>query len=91
MSTHDADAHKRILNRLRRARGQLDAVISAVEGNRPCREVITQLSAVSSALDRAGFAIIGSAMKDCVADADSPGNAQDLSIEELEKLFLMLA
>ena len=26
MSTTDADAHKRIVNRLRRARGQLDAV-----------------------------------------------------------------
>lgn len=57
MSTSDPDAQRRILNRLRRARGQLNAVIDAVEGGGSCREVVTQLAAVSSALDRAGFAI----------------------------------
>lgn len=91
MSTTDAEAHKRIVNRLRRARGQLDAVIAAVENDRPCREVVTQLSAVSSALDRAGFAIVSTAMKDCIADPDTARDEQGLTTEELEKLFLMLA
>ncbi len=91
MSTTDTDAHKRIVNRLRRARGQLDAVIAAVENERPCREVVTQLSAVSSALDRAGFAIVSTAMKDCIADPDAARDQQGLTTEELEKLFLMLA
>ncbi|CAI9392001.1 metal-sensitive transcriptional regulator [Microbacterium sp. T2.11-28] len=91
MSTIDVEAQKRILNRLRRARGQLDAVIAAVENERPCREVVTQLSAVSSALDRAGFAIVSTAMKDCIADPDGARESQGLTTEELEKLFLMLA
>ena len=91
MSTTDAEAHKRIITRLRRARGQLDAVIAAVESERPCREVVTQLSAVSSALDRAGFAIVATAMKDCIADPDAARDQQGLTTEELEKLFLMLA
>ncbi|WP_295012722.1 metal-sensitive transcriptional regulator [uncultured Microbacterium sp.] len=91
MSTTDAEAHKRIVNRLRRARGQLDAVIAAVENERSCREVVTQLSAVSSALDRAGFAIVATAMKDCIADPDAARDEQGLTTEELEKLFLMLA
>ena len=89
--TTDPEAQKRILHRLRRARGQLDAVIAAVEGDRPCRDVVTQLSAVSSALDRAGFAIISTAMKDCLAPVDAPRAESDLTAEELEKLFLMLA
>ncbi|MDO9063192.1 MAG: metal-sensitive transcriptional regulator [Microbacterium sp.] len=91
MSDSDADAHRRILNRLRRARGQLDAVISAVEDGRSCREVVTQLAAVSSALDRAGFAIIATAMKDCIADPDAINRTDDITTEELEKLFLTLA
>ncbi len=86
MTTADLDAQRRILNRLRRARGQLDAVIAAVEAGGSCRDVVTQLAAVSSALDRAGFTIISTAMKDCVADPDGP-----LTTEELEKLFLTLA
>lgn len=91
MSTSDPDAQRRILNRLRRARGQLNAVIDAVEGGGSCREVVTQLAAVSSALDRAGFAIISTAMKDCIADPDGTNRADDITTEELEKLFLALA
>lgn len=91
MSTSDLDAQRRILNRLRRARGQLNAVIDAVEGGGSCREVVTQLAAVSAALDRAGFAIIATAMKDCIADPDGTNRADDITTEELEKLFLTLA
>lgn len=91
MSTSDLDAQRRILNRLRRARGQLKAVIDAVEGGGSCREVVTQLAAVSAALDRAGFAIIATAMKDCIADPDGTNRADDITTEELEKLFLTLA
>lgn len=91
MSTSDLDAQRRILNRLRRAHGQLNAVIDAVEGGGSCREVVTQLTAVSAALDRAGFAIIATAMKDCIADPDGTNRADDITTEELEKLFLTLA
>jgi DNA-binding FrmR family transcriptional regulator len=59
---NDPDAQRRVLNRLKRARGQLDAVIASVESGGRCRDVVTQLSAVSSALDRAGLAIIATAM-----------------------------
>jgi DNA-binding FrmR family transcriptional regulator len=92
MTVSDPDIHRKIVNRLRRARGQLDGVIAAVEQGGTCRDVVTQLAAVSSALDRAGFAIIASAMKDCIADADKAAQDQPgLTAEELEKLFLMLA
>ncbi|MFX0540065.1 metal-sensitive transcriptional regulator [Ornithinimicrobium sp. Y1847] len=91
MATSDIEAQRRILNRLRRARGQLDAVIAAAETGRSCREVVTQLAAVSSALDRAGFAIISTAMKDCIADPDGSNRDENITTEELEKLFLTLA
>lgn len=79
---------KKIVNRLKRAQGQLGAVIAAVEAGGDCRDVVTQLSAVSSALDRAGFAIISTAMRDCLADPDAEGKP---TVEELEKLFLSLS
>jgi DNA-binding FrmR family transcriptional regulator len=86
-----AAARRRILNRLRRAQGQLAAVVSAVESGGTCRDVVTQLAAVTKALDRAGFAIISSAMEVCVADPHSAVEAEGLTAEELEKLFLSLA
>lgn len=81
---------KKIINRLRRAQGQLGAVITMVESGRDCRDVVTQLSAVSSALDKAGFAIIATAMRDCVADDGSQVEGKP-NVEDLEKLFLSLS
>ncbi len=86
--THDAEAKRKVVNRLRRAHGQLAAVIDAVEQDAHCRDVVQQLSAVSKALDRAGFLVISSALRDCLEDPDAPGATQP---EELEKLFLSLA
>lgn len=86
-----AAARKKILNRLRRAQGQLAGVITAVEAGGSCRDVVTQLAAVTSALDRAGFAIISSAMKDCAIDPDAAQETEGLTVDELEKLFLSLA
>lgn len=91
MPTTDPEAQRRIVNRLRRANGQLTALITAVERGESCRDVVTQLSAVSRALDRAGFAIVSTAMKDCLAEPDETRPQDGLSTEELEKLFLMLA
>jgi len=101
--TAQEEARRRIANRLKRARGQLNAVIDAVESGADCRTVVTQLAAVSSALDRAGFAVISSAMRDCATDAatsarpDGSRRAADadasepLTFDELEKLFLSLS
>lgn len=83
-----AEAQRKVLNRLKRARGQLNGVIDKVETGAPCRDVVTQLAAVSSALDKAGFQIIAQAMRECLID-DSP--EADITPAELEKLFLSLS
>lgn len=83
-----AAQQKKIVNRLRRAQGQLGAVIAAVEAGGSCKDVVTQLSAVSSALDRAGFVIVSTAMRQCI---ETPDGKDSLTVEELEKLFLTLA
>lgn len=85
------DDLRKTINRLKRAQGQLAAVISAVESGADCRAVVTQLAAVSSAIDRAGFTIISSAMKECLISPGASGEKQALSVNELEKLFLALA
>ncbi|MDT3345350.1 MULTISPECIES: metal-sensitive transcriptional regulator [Microbacterium] len=86
--THDAEAKRKVVNRLKRAQGQLAAVITAVEGDASCRDVVQQLAAVSKALDRAGFLVISTALRECLTD---PDGSADLDPDELEKLFLSLA
>jgi DNA-binding FrmR family transcriptional regulator len=75
-----------VVNRIKRARGQLDGVLRMLEDNRSTEEVVTQLAAVSKALDRAGFAVIASGLRQCVAADDS-----ELDVKRMERLFLSLA
>ena len=87
MTTEVSDETRpQVLNRLRRARGQLDAVIAAVDEGADCRTVVTQLAAVSSAVNRAGFVIVSSGIKNCLASDNV-----DANLEEMEKLFMMLS
>mgnify|MGYP001807341311 FL=1 len=88
MTTIPTDEARKITNRLRRAQGQLGAVLSMIEDGRDCRDIVTQLSAASSAIDRAGFAIIASAMKECLRE---DGSGDPVEVADLEKLFLSLA
>ena len=76
-----------ILLRLKRARGQLDGVITMIETGRSCTDVVTQLAAVSKALDRAGFKVVASGLQQCWERGDEAPMTQ----EQLEKLFLSLA
>src|SRR5699024_1463478 len=74
------------IHRLKRAQGHLAAVTRMHEQGRDCKGVGPQLSAVSRARDRAGFAIVASGMEQCMTSPD-----KDLDRKELEKLFLTRA
>ncbi|MBJ8347051.1 metal-sensitive transcriptional regulator [Antrihabitans sp. YC2-6] len=86
----DEDSIALVLNRLRRAHGQLAGVIGMIESGRDCKEVVTQLAAVSKALDRAGFKIVATGLRECMTGATAD-NKEPMTEAELEKLFLALA
>lgn len=86
----DEEAIAAVLNRLRRAQGQLAGVISMIEQGRECKDVVTQLAAVSRALDRAGFKIVATGLRECVTNQNGD-RPQPMTEAELEKLFLALA
>lgn len=77
---------KPVINRLKRAQGQLSAVVRMLEEGGECKEVVTQLSAVTKALDRAGFAIIATGLEQCLTNPE-----ESMDKKEMEKLFLSLA
>ncbi len=78
----------KVVNRLRRAQGQIGGVIRLIEEGRDCADIVTQLAAVSRALDRAGFAIIATGLKQCLVES---GGTENLDSAQMEKLFLSLA
>ncbi len=77
-----------VINRIKRAQGQLAGVLRMLEEGRDCEDVVTQLAAVSRALDRAGFAIVASGLQQCLRTDDG---VDSLDVRKMEKLFLSLA
>lgn len=83
-----ADELDPVVKRLRRAQGQIAGVLRMIEDGRDCEDIVTQVAAVSRALDRAGFAIISTGLKQCLRQ---PGGADSVDAARMEKLFLTLA
>lgn len=77
-----------VINRLRRAQGQVGGVLKMLEQGGDCVDVVTQLSAASKALDRAGFAIIALGLERCITQGE---DAAGIDRAQLQKLFLSLA
>lgn len=77
-----------VINRLRRAQGQVGGVIKMLEAGADCADVVTQLSAASKALDRAGFSIISTGLEHCLTQGEE---AAGIDRAKLQKLFLSLA
>ena len=83
----DAPTVQPVVTRLRRAHGQLAGGIRMLEEGRDCEDVVTQLAAVSKAVDRAGFALIAAGLRECLVQGDEA----DMAPAKLERLFLALA
>lgn len=65
---------KRILNRLSRATGHLEAIRRMVEEGRDCSEVLIQLAAVRSAINGVGKLILSDHMQHCIVEALEHGD-----------------
>jgi DNA-binding FrmR family transcriptional regulator len=83
-----AEEMEPIVKRLRRAQGQLGGVLRMIEEGRDCEAIVTQVAAVSKALDRAGFAIIATGLKQCLSES---GDVDSVDSQKMQKLFLSLA
>ena len=73
---HSHEQTKAVLNRLSRAQGHLDAVRKMVERGEDCSLVLVQLSAVISALNGTGRAILKDHSSHCIVDAVEAGDQE---------------
>jgi DNA-binding FrmR family transcriptional regulator len=76
-----------VVNRIKRAQGQLAGVLKMLEEGRDCTDIVTQLAAASRALDKAGFALIAAGLDQALSTGDAGG----LDKARLEKAFMSLA
>ncbi len=81
------DTHRSaVLNRLKTARGHLDAVIRMVEDDAYCPDTMKQLSAVQGSLERASRVVLRNHLETCVATAMQAGRTEEIVEELMEAL-----
>ena len=81
---------KDVTNRLRRVEGQVRALQTMVGEGRDCREVVTQLSAATKALEQAGFVMIAAGLTWCLEDPERSA-ASGYELADVQKMFTKLA
>jgi len=77
-----------ITKRLRRANGQMGAVVRMMEEGRDCEAIVHQMAAVSKAVNTAAFTLIAASLRECLEQGTE--NRADVA-SRLEKMFLSLA
>ena len=75
-----------VRKRLSRAQGQLGGIIKMLDEGRQCTDVLTQMAAAQSAINRAAFSLIASGIANCTKD-----EAGEQDRAKLEKAFLALS
>ena len=86
--SHTHTQTKAVLNRLSKAIGHLTAVRGMVEQGRDCSEVLIQLAAVRSAINKTCEVILKDHLEHCIVDAVETGDVQ--ALEELKRAVDLL-
>lgn len=79
---------KAVKNRLSRIEGQIRGVLAMMENGQDCRDVVTQLTAARTAIDRAIGVVIGANLKHCISEELEAGNSPDAVIEQAVELLV---
>lgn len=85
-----ADVVDDVRKRLRRAAGQVQAVERMLAEGQECRDVVTQLSAATRALEQAGFKLVAAGLTYCLEHPDQAA-ADGYPLETVERMFMKLA
>src|SRR5947209_5458625 len=81
-----AENKDELSKRLARAEGQVRGVARMVDEDRYCIDILTQLAAVSTALERVALEILDDHVKHCVAGALASGDEADAA-EKIDELL----
>lgn len=79
---------KRVVNRLKRIEGQIKGVLNMMEQGKDCRDIVTQLSATRSAIDRTMGVIVSSNLEQCVRENIEKGEDTEHLVKEAVELLI---
>jgi DNA-binding FrmR family transcriptional regulator len=78
---------KNVINRLKRIEGQIKGVLGMIEQGKDCRDVVTQLSAARTAIDRTMGVIVSTNLEQCVRESVEKGEDTKHLVKEAVELL----
>ncbi|WP_035051103.1 metal-sensitive transcriptional regulator [Carnobacterium pleistocenium] len=78
---------KKIIHRLRRTEGQIRGVQKMIDEDKECIDIITQLSAIRSSIDRVMGIIVAENLKDCF---ENPKNDTQDQTKKIDQAIAMI-
>lgn len=76
--------------RLHRVAGQVEGIERMLDQGRECRDVVTQISAATKALEQAGFQLVAAGLTYCIESPEEAA-ADGYPLEVVQKMFMKLA
>ncbi|MEC5424859.1 metal-sensitive transcriptional regulator [Virgibacillus sp. C22-A2] len=77
-----------VKNRMKRIEGQVRGLLKMMEEEKDCREVVTQMSAVRSAMDRTAALIVSTNLEQCIREEKENGSSSEDLIKEAVGLLV---
>ena len=82
-----ATCDQQIINRLKRAEGQIRGIQKMITDGKECSEIIPQLNAVKSSVDRIKGIMVAENLKDCL---ENPANDKETQDEKIARAIEMI-
>lgn len=77
-----------LLDRLKKVEGQIRGIHRMIEDERKCSDIMAQMAAVMSALDKVGFMIVSRSLKECIEESLKSGVDHSEALDDAIRLLM---
>lgn len=82
------EATKKIINRLKTIKGHVAGIEKMVEEDKPCDQILIQIAAIKSSINKVGLAIMEKNADACLFSADNEGKVNRDDVKDVIKMFI---
>lgn len=83
-----SEPRKKIINRLRTIKGHIAGIEKMVEDEKPCDEILIQIAAIKSSVNKVGLAILESNAESCMMKSDENGKVDQEDVKKVIQSFI---
>lgn len=83
-----SEPRKKIINRLRTIKGHIAGIEKMIEDEKPCDEVLVQIAAIKSSVNKVGLAILENNAESCMLETDENGKVDKEDVKKVIQSFI---